>query len=240
MSVKSKPTLKNQAVKAALDNDWSTAIDYNKQILEHQPEDIATLNRLGYALTHIGAIDSAKSTYERVLKLDKYNPIAKKSLQKLASLKPGIVIKKSNNNKIRTSFIEEPGKTKTISLIRPGTTKTILSISMGMPVRLVPKKRRVCVETYEGEYIGCIPDDIGLRLEKLIKIGYNYETNIKAIANKSVSIFVREVTRSIKAKNVPSFPGSNAIVLQTDKLINNTLNSIPVDTTPTGEDLADD
>lgn len=236
-----KALLQNQAVKAALDQDWNKAVEINQEILSVSPDDIPTLNRLGFALTRIGEIEIAKETYTKVLNLDKLNPIAKKNLQRLAGIKKSSKMAKTSAKPlVRTSFIEEPGKTKTISLVRPAAADVLLQITTGMEVNLVPKKRRVCVETAEGEYLGCIPDDVGLRLEKLLKVGYGYQTNIKAAEEKNVSVFIKETKRSARAQNVPSFPGKNAIVLQTDIVINKSLNSIPVDTTPTGEESDSD
>jgi len=239
MNTQQKNLLQNQAVKEALEQNWEKAVELNKEILAIQPEDIPTLNRLGFALTRLGEVEEAKKTFETVLKYDRYNPIAKKNIQKLTSLKPGSKI--SNGVKpqqLRTSFIEEPGKTKTATLVRTAAMDVLIHITTGMSVKLVAKKRRVSVETHEGQYIGCIPDDIGLRLEKLLKVGYRYETNIKSAEDKYVSVFIREVERSTAAKNIPSFPGKNGLVMQTEKIINDSLNSIPVDTTPTGEESA--
>jgi tetratricopeptide (TPR) repeat protein len=229
---------KNKAIKAATDQNWEDAITYNLEILEESPKDIATLNRLGFAYMRVNQVDNAKKTYQKVLDLDKYNPIAKKNLQKLSSLKPGMAIK-NNTVRVKTSFIEEPGITKTLNLTRLAPDKTLLSITIGMPVRLTAKKRRVAVETEDKTYLGCIPDDVGLRLEKLLKLDYQYEAHIKAIEDKHLVVFIRETRRSPKAKNIPSFPGNNAVVIETNAAATKNRGDIPIDVTPTGEEDSD-
>lgn len=229
--------LKKQAIQSALDHEWENAITLNNQLLEINPKDIATLNRLGFALTQTGSIAKAKSIYQNVLEIDKFNPIAQKCLKKLSNLKDSTVKATNGIIKMRASFIEEPGLTRTVSLVRPGDATTLSLISIGLPVILTAKKRRVIVETNAGEYIGCIPDDIGLRLEKLLKLGYKYDSFIKANQDKKVTIFIREISRSNKGNDLPSFPSTGAIVIETDVAIHkHQLEESPIDTTPTGED----
>ena len=41
--------LKDQAIKCALNNNWTEAIHVNQSILEQNPKDIDAMNRLGYS-----------------------------------------------------------------------------------------------------------------------------------------------------------------------------------------------
>lgn len=230
---------KNRAIKAAIDQDWETAITYNLELLEQKPRDITTLNRLAFAYMRTDDLKAAKETYKKVLELDSHNPIATKNIQKLDSIKPGMAVAKQFK-KVKTSFIEEPGITKTVSLTRLASSKTLLTVHIGMPVMLTAKKRRVSVESEDKTYIGCVPDDIGLRLEKLLKYGYEYETHIKAIDHKQLTIFIRETKRTDKAKHIPSFPGNNAVVIETNIAATKKRGDIPIDVTPTGEDYSKD
>ena len=66
--------LKSQAIQTALTGDWQTAIILNLQLLEENPEDIETLNRLAFAYTILGKVKEAKQTYQKVLHLDTQNP----------------------------------------------------------------------------------------------------------------------------------------------------------------------
>lgn len=229
--------LKKQAIQAALDEDWQKAIQLNQQILSESPEDIATLNRIGFAQMRQGELKKAKEIYTQVLELDKFNPIAKKSLDRLKKLS-STSIKKGNGvaqPKTNKSFIEEPGKTKTIALVKPADGKTIASLHTGTVVQLTSKKRKVVVELTDGGYIGCLPDDISQRMSKLLKAGYTYSACIKSSDQKNVSVFIREESRGSSLKNIPTFVSSGAgfQVAEIDKRL---IDDIPVDTRETGED----
>ena len=77
------PTLKTQAIQTALVGDWAKAIDINQLILQEEPEDIDTLNRLAFAFLSTGNPKDAKNLYEKVLSLDMQNPIAIRNLKRL-------------------------------------------------------------------------------------------------------------------------------------------------------------
>lgn len=225
-------TSPNQAIQAALNQNWDEAVEINQTLLAEKPNDVATLNRLAFAFRQLGQIKKAKLTYLKVLKLDHYNPIAKKSLEKLSQLKP--LSHKQENQKVITTFLEEPGKTKTVSLVRPAASEVIVNLLPGTQVNLVSKKRRVSVETNSRLYIGCLPDDLGFRLGKLIGLGYKYQTIIKTTDNKSVLIFIKEMERSKRGKNLPSFSSTPSSRFSPPQ--SQLLDEIPIDTTPTGEE----
>ena len=227
--------LTNQAIKAALNQSWHEAIELNLTILEESPQDIPTLNRLGFAYTQQGEINQAKATYSKVLSVDKYNPIAQKSLEKLSKLKQSTKKNGLAPTRVFTSFLEEPGKTKTIQLIRPADATTIANVNAGTPVMLVTKKRRISIETQDGHYLGCLPDDIGFRLSKLYKLGYDYAAFVRSSQNKNVSIFIKEIKRAAQGNNLPSFPHSSQMnMYQLPKLT--AVDESPIDITPTGEE----
>ncbi len=99
--------LQQEAIKAAVSKNWHEAISLNQEILEKEPQDISTLNRLGTALSMIGEAKKAEETFNQVIKIDAHNPIAKNNLLRLKSNKNGGLL----NPFIQTvSFIEEPGK----------------------------------------------------------------------------------------------------------------------------------
>jgi tetratricopeptide (TPR) repeat protein len=227
--------INQEAVNAALNQDWTRAVELNLQLLETQPKDIAALNRLAFAYWQQGNLSDAKTTYNQVLGLDRYNPIALKSLDKIGQVKansPAL----NHNIKFFTSFLEEPGKTKTVSLIRPAHPAILVNLSPGIPVSLNAKKRRVGVENQQGQYIGCLPDDIGFRLCHLIKLGYLYETFIKSSNGKQVVVFIKELSRSTKNNNLPSFPLNHNQSNSNNFMSLHPLDETPIDTTPTGEE----
>jgi len=224
--------LKDQAIKAALHLDWEAAIDLNIEILAENENDIATLNRLGYAYLQNGDLEESKQAYQKVISIDKFNPIATKAIKKIAC-NPNKINSLKNSYQVNTSFIEEPGKTKTVLLVRPGNNYTINQLSVGEPVILQYKKRRIFVETQDGQNIGCLPDDLGFKLSRLIKLGYEYQSFIKSTDPQRLSIFIKEISRSKKGQNLPSFSASVSVLRSMPQL---SIETIPIDVTPTGEE----
>jgi Tfp pilus assembly protein PilF len=72
----------DDAIQAALQQDWKTAITLNTEILKTDKKNTDAYNRLGFAYLKSGQIKKAKETFEKVLTLDRYNQIASKNLQK--------------------------------------------------------------------------------------------------------------------------------------------------------------
>src|SRR3954447_23037397 len=69
-----------KAIQLAMQNKWQEAADINRHILEHFPEDVDTLNRLGKALLELGHYADARSQYHKAAGLDPSNGIAVKNL----------------------------------------------------------------------------------------------------------------------------------------------------------------
>src|SRR3989338_11401999 len=88
-------SLKDQAIQNALTGDWQNAVLVNKSLVKENPADIDALNRLAFAFSILGRIKDAKSTYQKVLKIDSLNPLALRNLKKIEDLKK---IKNDNGN----------------------------------------------------------------------------------------------------------------------------------------------
>ncbi|MFH0749566.1 MAG: tetratricopeptide repeat protein, partial [Candidatus Gottesmanbacteria bacterium] len=82
----------DDAIQAALRQDWKKAILFNTTILKTEKKNTDAYNRLGFALLKSGHIKKAKETFEKVLSFDPYNQIAAKNLHKLASTKRDALI----------------------------------------------------------------------------------------------------------------------------------------------------
>lgn len=197
--------LKTQAIQTALIGDWTNAILHNKTILEESPEDIDTLNRLAFALTSIGNIKEAKSLYQQVLELDAQNPIA---LRNLKRLQDGITPSKTSSLPpvhVSNLFIEEPGRTKVIELLNVADKKVIAPLRSGETLLMVIKRMKIFMLDQDKQYVGMLPDDIGRRLIRFINDGNQYEAYVKSVDGNKVTIFAREVKKTSKFKNQPSF-----------------------------------
>lgn len=208
-------TLKSQAIQTALVGDWKNAISLNQLILQEEPNDIDTLNRLAFAYLSTGDIKSARDLYEKVLSLDMKNPIALRNLKRLNDVNT-----KKINMQISNFFIEEPGKTKVVELINIADKKIVSYLRSGEQLSICIKRNKIFALDSEKQYIGMLPDDMGQRLIKFMNAGNQYEAYVRTIENNRVCIFIRETKRAKKYKDLPSFLSSDKVKLSFD---NNTL-----------------
>lgn len=206
--------LKDLAVKAALENNWQEAIKINISLIEENPKDIDAYNRLAFSYLKIGKFKKAKETYSLALALDKTNPIALRNLKKLETVskqkKPAGAAPLTNGNTslnvpMHNLFIEEAGKTKTVELKNVTDKKSLSLLQPGDNVYLVVKRSKIFIQTQDKAYVGMLPDNIGMRLISFIKGGNEYQACIKAMDEKSVTVFVKEVKKMSRFKNQPSF-----------------------------------
>jgi hypothetical protein len=192
--------LKSQAIQTALVGDWENAIILNQQILEEEPNDIDTLNRLAFAFLGIGKIKDSKNLYKKVLSLDMKNPIATRNLKRLNDTSSQRV-----NFQLNNQFIEEPGKTRIIELINVADKKIIAHLRSGEKLDLCIKRMKIFALDQDNQYIGMLPDDLCKRLIRFINGGNKYEAYARTVENNKITIFVRELKRVKKYKDQPSF-----------------------------------
>lgn len=210
MSVDDSSTLNLQrlAIQAALNCQWTQALEFNEQLIQVEPNNIECLNRMAKAYFELGKYQQAKKIYENVLNLDPYNPIAQKNLKKVSAFKKDGEINHSNgqmNSLSAAFFLQEPGITKSVTLIKVAEPSRLLTLSAGLMVNLVAKNRGISVTDSASHYLGVLPDDIAFHILKLMKGGNKYQAFIKSIKPNSLTIIVREVFRAKKFKNQASF-----------------------------------
>lgn len=205
--------LEKQAIESALSQSWEKAIEFNKELLKIQPNDVAALNRLGRAYLELGKPNLARQTYKKVLKIDRYNPIASKNMARLVGQKPfpkkPVPIK---STLVKEIFLEEPGKTKVVRLVRLTSAQILSQLDSADPVLLAPKKRVVSVLNQDGTYVGALPDDLSQRLVNFIKGGNRYQAFVKGASCRHLEIFIRETFRNQKFRNLPSFPANLRLI----------------------------
>jgi len=205
--------LKDLAVKAALENNWQEAIKINLSLITEDPADLDSYNRLAFSYLKIGKFKKAKEAYTQALVLDKTNPIALRNLKKLETVSkqkknadsPNANGSSNTSVTMHNLFIEEAGKTKTVELKNVTDKKSLSLLQPGDNVNLVPKRSKIFIQTQNKAYIGMLPDNIGMRLTALIKGGNEYQACIKAMDEKNVTVFIKEVKKMAKFKNQPSF-----------------------------------
>lgn len=196
--------LAQKSISLALEGSWREAIKANKEILKENPSDTDTLNRLAKAYFESGNSAKAKSLCQKIIKIDPINSIAIKNLARWKA------IKNTNHSETKpsntASFIEESGKTKLVSLLNLGDSKVIANLDTCDEVKLAAHAHRVSITTNDGKYIGRLPDDLALRLRRLISLGNAYQAFIKSIDQKGIKVFIKETQKSKKSENTPSFP----------------------------------
>ena len=191
------------AINAALKANWKDALKINLLILETDKDDIDSLNRLARAYAELGDISKARTTSQKVLKIDPFNSIALRSLDRWKGLKKGE--KSASKPSDPQMFLEEPGKTKICSLLFLGDSNLIAKLDAGDVVKINTHSHRVNVCTTDNKYVGRLPDDLSARLKKLIKLGNIYSAYIKSINTSEVKIFIKEEKRGKSVSDIPSF-----------------------------------
>ena len=205
-NIADKETLAQLAIKVALCANWNEAIRINKKILQIASSEVDALNRLAYAYTCLGEKVKAQKIYKQILQIDPYNIIARKNLEKVTKQNGH-----SNSNSPREStnlsniFLFEPGKTKIVNLINLAPPAVLCSFNFGDQMFLKLKKHAVTVMASDGMYLGALPDDLAHKLLTYIAGGNKYETYIKCVSSKTLTVFIREAYRSAKFFNQPSF-----------------------------------
>lgn len=199
--------LSQKAIDLALAGKWKDAIDANLSALKGDSKNVDVLNRLARAYLETGQKTKAHDTYKKVLRIDKFNNIAQKNLDLLKTYKvergghrPGLTLSAN------TMFLEEPGITRTITLIRPGDPQILTHIRPGDSVEIAAREHSVCITNNAGQYVGRFSDDLASRLGNFIKGGNRYEAWVRSIEGQTVRIFIKEAYRSSKFANIPSFP----------------------------------
>ena len=198
-------SLKDQAIGTALTGDWEKAISLNKALIKDDPNDIDALNRLAFAQNILGKTKAAKTTYQKVLKIDGLNSLAIRNLKRLSETKKSG--NSFNNFPIQTTnmFLEEAGKTKIVELVNITQPNVINMLRTGQGLMLSVKRLKVFLLADGKVYVGMLPDNIGKRLIKFIKSGNEYESYVKSAANRRLVIFIRETKKTSKFKDQFSF-----------------------------------
>ncbi len=209
--------LKQEAIQAAMEWEWEHALKINRQILKADPENVDALNRTARAYFELGDFLKAKKYYNLTLGIDPYNPIAQKNLKILKAIKihSNGYIKNQSYSKIKLSpsiFLEEPGKTKVVTLLKVAEPQILCKVSCGMTVELQIKARGITVSSQSCGYLGVLPDDVAFQIIRLVKGGNKFEACIKSVKVNGLSILIREIFRSSHFKNQPSFLDSTIYV----------------------------
>lgn len=196
-----------QAIQAALNNNWSKAIELNLSILKENPSDIDALLRLAKAYDESSRPVLSQRTYKSVLQIDKFNAIAKRGLLRLQTIKKHKIPRNQTCALLKsTLFLEEQGKTRAINLVSLTTPNILLNLKIAEELQLTMGRHTISVKDKFGRYLGRIPDDLSQRLIKLMARGNKYLAVVKEIDKKLLQIFLKEIKLSKRNAGIPSFP----------------------------------
>ena len=202
-----KEILERQAIEAAINSDWKSAIKFNKKVVAKDKKNLSAFLRLGFAYIQNNELTNAKKSYKQALKLQAKNLLAQDSLERIKILE-GKKSKKSKMAYVRFDpnlFLEIPGKTKSINLVKLGQKSVLAHLTIGQSVELNPKKRKIEVRTETNEYIGSVPDDLSKTLYLFIKGENKYRGFVQDFSLNKVTIFIKEIKKGKKYAKYTSF-----------------------------------
>ena len=69
----------------------------------------------------------------------------------------------------------------------------------------IEKDEKIFVVMPDKTYVGVLPDNIGMRMITFVNGGNEYSACIKAVADNSATVFLKEIKKMARFKNQPSF-----------------------------------
>lgn len=197
-----------QAIALAMQGRWQEVVVINKTMLENFPDDIDAYNRLGRAYMELGEYALARESYEKAIKLDPYNTIAQKNLNRLSLFNDSTVTTEAKVQKVEPQqFIKEVGKAGVVNLISPAGPEILGKLVTGAVLNLRIDGANLMVDNNAGQYIGQVDPRNGQRLIKLMEGGNQYSAAVvSATAESNVSIIIRETYQDPSQVGRLSFP----------------------------------
>lgn len=208
-SLTPRKRLEKEAIDIAMESRWQEAVERNRSILAAFPNDVDAHNRLGRALSEMGNYAEAREAYNKTLKLDPHNTIAKKNLARMAALGEGVAKAPPKAGPGRVApeiFVGESGKVGVRALWNLAPKPVLARLSSGDEVVLKVKGKKLVGETTDGEYLGEIEPSHGLRLAKLMEGGNKYTAAISGLGDGEVKVVIKEIYQHPSQEGRPSFP----------------------------------
>lgn len=191
----------DQAVKLAIKGTWEDAANLNRDMLALLGEQPDCYNRLGKAMSELGKLEEARAAYARSLELDPSNTIAKRNLDKLATMS---ALGSSPSQIDTRMFVEDTGKSTT-AVLQAVDPDILSQLDAGDVIEMVVSGNAVNVQTLDGGYIGMVDPRLGLRLARLIGAGNRYSAAL-ITADGDVRIMIRESYQHPSQAGKVSFP----------------------------------
>ena len=208
--------LTDEAIRLAIAGDWKAAASAISTILDDFPDDVEAANRLGKALTELGRPKKAVEAYRRALKIDSFNAIARKNLERLeqSASKPSPKAKAKARTTKKNAKTAERGPTGALVAsataaefrLQQADPVEIAKHEPGETAALQPNPRGVAVISADDAILGYIEPKAGLRLKRMTEGGNHYEVTIRTIdADGNAVVFIRETHRDPSLVGQASF-----------------------------------
>jgi tetratricopeptide (TPR) repeat protein len=198
--------LGDQAVKAAISSRWAEAASANREFLRIFGDEAEAHNRLGKAQTELGQVTDARKSYGRAIELDPTNTIARRNLDRLATMKDTAVASAAPSQLDTRLFVEETGSS-TVARLQATDAALVQLLDAGDLVELRVQGNAVNVHNTNGEYVGMVEPRIGLRLSKLMTTGNDYAAAIVTTQGEP-RVVIRETFQHAANIGKVSFPQS--------------------------------
>lgn len=206
---KRRRLLNERAINAAKRGDWNDALAANEELRALDPMIPEVQNRIGKAYSELGRFGDAYAAYARTIEIEPHNLIALRNVRRLEGLREMTRSEVSGHPLTRsTFFIEETGKTATVSLVRPAPRTVWQQMMPGDPLELRIIEATGKVEAYsdEGVYLGEIEPRIGDRIADLAKGGNRYTAAVVEHEEDTLRIMLRESFQDPSLSDRLSFP----------------------------------
>lgn len=213
--------LNNQAIQAAINGDWATAITLNSELSKKYPEEAEILNRLAKAYVESADLSKAKSAYRSALKVDPYNHIAKKNLEKLSTANESDLHRMSGSAISPNMFLEEPGKTAIAEVTDLAMGKVVSTLKIGDKLRFEVNGNTITLISPLAKRVGKLEETTAQIVTSAVRVGSKFDFIVKSVElnknseNLKVTVFIRETLHSSKLTS-PVFSAA----LETEKLDN--------------------
>jgi hypothetical protein len=193
-----------QAIQLALESKWEEAVTLNRQILEAYDGDVDAWNRLGKALLELGRYRESREAYGKSLEIDPINPIAKRNIDRLATVPEEDRPREAASKVAQDLFIEEIGKSG-VTALYGATREALATLAAGDEVYLKPGDELISIANAAGEILGSVEPKMGLRLLRLIEGGNRYQAAIKSVTEDDAQVIIKETYRDPSQTRL-SFP----------------------------------
>ncbi|OAI41847.1 hypothetical protein AYO38_12010 [bacterium SCGC AG-212-C10] len=211
---RARKQMSDQAVKLAISSRWDEAAHVNREYIRVFGDEPEALNRLGKSLTELGQVTEARHIYGRSLAMEPTNTIARKNLDKLATMTDAVTSAQAQSQLDTRLFIEETGKA-TVATLQAVDADNSAAVDAGDLVELEVQGNAVNVKTQAGDYIGMVEPRIGLRLSKMMAEGNQYSAAMVSVT-AGFKVMISETFQAPSMIGRVSFPTAKATASGTE------------------------